>query len=355
MFRFAVKKQLSRVGSYLFPTRLVSVPQILLQAPNFATASSPAEGIHNDLEHNIQSETNKLAKTGRKFWDKCDVYLNPNTNLYEIQLDGKTLRTPLGFPLTVPKNKKQLAYLISHEWTNLPNISVKSSALPLTGLAARAIDLLKRNEIDEETNEQVKEVIAIKDLKESLLRYLNTDTCLIFAGKKDCDGKLRKRQEELYRPLIKEFQEFLTEFGHKSSRLPKNDKIVLQTLDCETDGLRGNYQTQSTQDVVIEWMDQLDIYELIALEKSILTTKSFLCGASILRSNVSDPERMHAVFQVNKDTQDKFWYKNVEEIIEMGNLETILQTGEWGEVEDTHDVDQREWLRSLACAALVSH
>ncbi|KAI5953306.1 ATP12 [Candida jiufengensis] len=307
------------------------------------------------IEHNTQSETNRLAKTGKRFWDKGNVLYNESTNKYEVQLDGKTLRTPLGLPLILPPTKKQLAYLISHEWTNLQSTSVKSSALPLTELAARAIDLESAHKIDENENEKVKEIIAIDDLKMGLLKYLDTDTCLIFAGIKDCDGLLRQRQDQLYLPLIKEYNEFFTNFGHQQNLLKNDEKIELNFLDCEKDGLRGNKQSLKTKEVVMNWLNKIDIFELIALEKTVLTTKSFLCGTSILRSNVSDPQRMQTVFQVNKNTQDKFWYKSVEEIIELGNLETIIQTSRWGEVEDTHDVEQKEWLRSLAGAALVSH
>ena len=93
---------------------------------------TPSLGIDNTIESNIPSETNRLAKTGTRFWKKGEVKFNKETQKYEIQLDGKTLRTPLGFPLELPINKKQLAYLIAHEWTHLPDIKVKSSTLPLT-------------------------------------------------------------------------------------------------------------------------------------------------------------------------------------------------------------------------------
>ena len=307
------------------------------------------------IEHNIKSETNRLSKTGSRFWDKGHVFYNQETGRFEIQLDGKTLRTPMGLPLTLPETKKQLAYLIAHEWTHLPKISLKSSALPLTGLAARAIDLESTGTEKKVDNNGGEEMLAIEDLKLSMLKYLDTDTCLIFAGARDCDGKLRKKQEELYRPLIEEYNDFFTKYGLSKNLLKHGEKIELKFLDCEKDGLRGNKQTLKTQQVVIEWLDQLDIFEFVALEKSILTTKSFLCAVSVLRSNVSDESRMKDVFQLNRDSNDSFWYKTVEEIIELGNLETILQTGEWGEVEDTHDVEQRDWLRSLTSAALLSH
>ncbi|KAL6453866.1 ATP12 Protein ATP12 [Candida maltosa Xu316] len=291
-----------------------------------------------------------IPKTGSRFWKSGNVILNKDK--YEIQLDGKTLRTPLGFPLELPERKKQLAFLIAHEWTNLPDIKVKSSTLPLTALATRAIDLSKHHLSE---SEKAKEMLALEDIKLQMLRYLDTDTCLIFATNKECDGKLRKRQEEIYRPLIAEFNDFFTAYAHKKKLLPENEKVDLVYLDCETDGLRGNQQGEKTQEIVLDWLDQLPIYDLIALEKTILTSKSFLCGVALLRSNVNDEKTLKDVYQVNKNSVDDYYHKSLEELIELANLETIFQTGEWGEVEDTHDVDKHDWLRNLASAALVCH
>lgn len=343
--------------------KLRSIPIATIQYRQFTYSTicyqlktlTPSLGIDNTIESNIPSETNGLAKTGTRFWKKGEVKFNKETQKYEIQLDGKTLRTPLGFPLELPINKKQLAYLIAHEWTHLPDIKVKSSTLPLTALATRAIDLSQQHLSDMKT-EKAEEMLALEDIKLQMLRYLDTDTCLIFATNKECDGKLRKRQEEIYRPLINEFNEFFTIYAHNKNLIPRQKSIELKYLDCETDGLRGNKQDETTQLVVLDWLNQLPIYDLIALEKTILTTKSFLCGITLLRSNVNDIETLKELYQFNKNSIDEdYYHKTLEELVELGNLETIYQTEEWGEVEDTHDVDKHDWLRNLASAALVCH
>ena len=159
-----------------------------------------------------------------------------------------------------------MAYLIAHEWTHLPDIKVKSSTLPLTALATRAIDLSQQHLSDMKT-EKAEEMLALEDIKLQMLRYLDTDTCLIFATNKECDGKLRKRQEEIYRPLINEFNEFFTIYAHNKNLIPRQKSIELKYLDCETDGLRGNKQDETTQLVVLDWLNQLPIYDLIALRK----------------------------------------------------------------------------------------
>lgn len=299
-------------------------------------------------ENNIKSETNRLSKTLTKFWEKVDTH--HENGLYEVRLDGKTLKTPLGFPLALPENKRQLAYLVEHEWANLPDLKVKTNTMPLTSLAARAIDLDTIHSTETRDPELIAKVGDLDDVKANLLRYLDTDTCLIFTTQEEYDGKLRARQEELYRPLISEFEGYFGAYARKNSLVPSEDYVFkLQFLDCETDGLRGNEQTLTVQNIVMHWMSQLSIFELIALEKAVVALKSFLCGASLVRSNSSGE-----VHQLNHAEGEAF-FKTIDEIIELGNLETIFQTEEWGEVDDTHDVDGAEWMRSLAAAALVCH
>lgn len=308
------------------------------------------------LENNIPTDTNRLSKTLTKFWEKVDAVHDKELNQYDIQLDGKTLKTPLGFPLSLPLEKKQLAYLVAHEWANLPDLKVKINALPLTSLSSRAIDLTKVYNDKNADPEMVAKVGNADDIKLNLLKYLDTDTCLIFTTLDEYEGQLRVKQDELYFPLKKEFEDYFTAYAKGKGNLLKNDgdKVNLEYLDCETHGLSGNRQTITTQNIVLSWMNDLSMFELVALERAILTSKSFLCGAALLRSNCSNESRMKEFFQVNKSSPDDYYHKTVEEIVELGNLEIIYQTEEWGEVEDTHDVDKEDWLRHLSSSALLT-
>lgn len=305
--------------------------------------------------NNVRSETNRLEKTLARFWSEVNTRLDPQTKTYEVCLDDKPLKTPLGNKLAVPQSKKQLAYLVGNEWDNLTDLKVKPSSLPLTSMAARAVDLAKVHDGGAADPELVAKIGSLDDIKHGLLRYLDTDTCVIFATHEEYDGALRKRQEELYRPLIAEFEDFFTHFAAKHALLPEPDyKVKLEYLDCETDGIRGNSQLLTTQNIVLAWLDELPIYALVAMEKAVLSTKSFLCGWTLVRASVADAEVQKNVLQVNKKDPLEYYKKPIEDIVELGNLETIFQTQEWGEVEDTHDVDKADWLRNLASAALVA-
>lgn len=336
--------------------RLVHVSRTLFRPQGHGDISL---GVDRTIESNLKSDTNRLAKTLSKFWEKVDTEFNAESNQYEIQLDGKTLKTPMGFPLALPKEKRQLAFLIQHEWSSLPNLKIQTNSMPMTSLAARSIDLETCNRMND--GELITKVGRIDDVKYNLLRYLDTDTCLIFTTADEYDGKLRQRQLQLYMPLIREYEQFFTIYAISQPQLVSRDTISRDTtlqlsyLDCETDGLRGNKQSITMQNVVLDWMNRLTVYELVALEKAVLTTKSFLCGVSMLRSSVGDVARQSRHFQVNKNHPEEYYFKTIDDIVELGNLETIFQTKLWGEVEDTHDVDKADWLRNLSSAALLCH
>ena len=311
------------------------------------------------VENNLSTETNRLAKTLTKFWDKVDTA--EIDGKLEVQLDGKPLRTPAGFNLALPSQKHILATLVANEWANLPDLKVKTNALPLTSVVARAVDLETisgpRKNLSEATIASYDEIRAkigdVDDIRTNILRYLDTDTCLIFAPADEYEGKLRQRQLELYIPLREEFESFFSAWAAKNGLA--GAPITLEFLDCEEHDIRGNKQNIATQAIVLNWVQSLNMYELVSLERAILTSKLFLCGAALLRLNCLDEARMKEIFQVNKSCPEEYYFAEIEDIVELGNLETIFQTGEWGEVEDTHDVDKVDWLRNLTSAALLSH
>lgn len=280
-------------------------------------------------DSNKKTETNKLEKTLAKFWEKVSVTQEADGS-YLIQLDNKTIKTPLGFDMRIPANKKSLAYLLSNEWKSLPSLQIRPYLVPLTSITSRCIDLAEAQFTDDiEIKTKVGDLSTVKTL---LLRYLDTDTMLVFSPMEDCDGELRKEQEKCYRPIIKSMEEFFTKFTDD------NKPVNLTYLDCDKDGLIGNSQTQHTKDAVLKYLDSLSIWDLVALEKATLVSKSFLSGVTILR---------------NADYNDDF-NVTIEELARLVTLETVLQTARWGEVEDTHDVDKVDIKRNLSSAAIVA-
>lgn len=285
-------------------------------------ASSPL-GRDTTIEHNTVSEANRLSKTLTKFWDQVDVTPVQNGELLQIELDHKPLRTPLGNPLAIPSTRPILANLIKHEWSSLTTLNIKPHSLPLTSLTSRVIDLMASSK-----DAEVAQKIGTKEsIITDLLRYLDTDTLLVFSPKSEYEGTLRKAQEEIYRPIIKEIEDLLD--------------VKLTYLDSDLDGLRGNSQTIETKEKVTKFLNELNYFDLVALEKVTLSAKSLICGLLTVLSKSNQFKDI----EVNKE---------LEEIAKAATLEVIYQTERWGEVEDTHDVDYQDIRRNINSAAILS-
>lgn len=292
----------------------------------YAAVSGEGASSAAAYESNVKSQTNRLEKTLAKFWEK--VAVREEGERFAVELDQRVIKTPLGYDLKVPANRKTLAYLLANEWQTLPSLHVRPYLVPLTSLVSRCIDLAEaQKSADPEVRAKVGDLSTIKSL---LLRYLDTDTLCIFSPLEDCDGELRKQQEEHYLPFLKEMGTFLSQYG--------NGPLEITWLDSEV-GLGGNTQPEATRAAACAYLDSLDMWQLVALEKAVLTAKSFLVGVAVVR---------------NADPADPF-NVSVEELARLATLETVLQTARWGEVEDTHDVDKVDVRRNLAAAALVAH
>ncbi|ODQ82559.1 hypothetical protein BABINDRAFT_159123 [Babjeviella inositovora NRRL Y-12698] len=306
------------------------------QSVGSATHFAPAP--RSNVESNVLSETNRLEKTSKVFWKNAAVHHLPNNEGYEVRLDGKSIKSPMGFDMKIPANKPILAKLIAHEWQNLLT-SPKTHSLPLTSVTSRAVDLTAA--VASGDLEIMAKIGKIDDIKEDLLRYLDTDTLLVFSPAEEYEGRLRKAQEEIYRPIIKNMEEF---FAHVAGV----EKVELTYIDSDLHGLRGNFQPEATKAAVRVWMDKIGIWELVALEKATLSAKSFISGVAIVRANAG--ARSAGVTGVDPIEKQL----TLEQVAEAATLETIYQTERWGEVEDTHDVDKVDIRRNLGTASLVA-
>lgn len=296
-----------------------------------ATQASPL-GVDSSIENNLKTETNRLSATGEKFWEK--VSLKDDGSKYLVQLDSKTILTPLGHPLAIDKNRSLLAMLLQNEWTNLPSLAIKTHLLPLTSLVSRCIDLEIVNRPGGDLEARAKIGGDRERMSLDLLRYLDTDTLLVFCPKLEYEGALRKAQDEVYLPIISSVERFLSKYS--------SSPIKLKVLDADTDGLRGNKQVEETRTAAKKYLDTLSLWDLAVFEKTVLTTKSFICGVLLLQNKALDgsPEVLQS---------------SMESIAQAATLEIIYQTERWGEVEDTHDVDKRDVRRNIHAAGIVAY
>ncbi|KAK9466412.1 hypothetical protein V1512DRAFT_271395 [Lipomyces arxii] len=266
---------------------------------NYATVLDTSSLLKNSAQGKAYTRPTK------RFWEDANVKTTDDGHL--INLDTRPIRTASGNHLVVPKSKTVLAHLIVQEWATLPSLAIKPHSLPLTSLAARAIDMRKDANPD-----RTRQVIV-----DSLLPYIDTDTMLIFAPSHEYDGALRKAQEDTYRPIIAWAEAEI--FGADKLSYSDGDK-----------GLTGNPQTEEIKQKAAAWAHSLDDWKLAAFERAVLGSKSFLGGIKLVSKDMTTAELADAV-----------------------TLEVIYQMRRWGEVEDSHDVDWADLRRQLASAAVL--
>ncbi|KAF8652681.1 hypothetical protein AX16_004187 [Volvariella volvacea WC 439] len=239
------------------------------------------------------TETNRAEATLKRFWK--DVGIATRDGSYAVTLDNRPLKTPGGRPLLLPKNKSLLATLIAAEWDHQETF-LKPHALPMTSLAARAIDAMQ----SEESREQV---------REALIKYLDTDTICFY---QDDPPPLVRLQEQHWDPLLQWVQE---------------------TFDVEVKkagSILFNEQPAATKAKLKAALKGFDAWQMAAMERATYATKSFIIGLALVKKHLT-----------------------VEEAAKAASVEVDSQIERWGEVEDTHDVDYQDIRRQLGSVACL--
>ncbi|KIJ37704.1 hypothetical protein M422DRAFT_76024 [Sphaerobolus stellatus SS14] len=246
--------------------------------------------------------TNRAQITAKRFWKTVGIEERPDC--FVVNLDKRPLKTPSGVILEIPKSKRLLASLIAHEWDN-QDILIKPFALPLTSLAARAVDNFQNEE-------------SRRTAIQALLKYLDTDTICFFTETPahplatDNPRSLIDLQEKHWAPLLdwarKEFDTEIRRF----------DTVMFAK------------QPKETIEKIQRVLESLNPWELAAVERAVYATKSLLIALALVKGRLS-----------------------VEEAAQTAHVEVTCQIQNWGEVEDSHDVDHQELRRQLGSAAIL--
>lgn len=289
---------------------------LLKQAQDVRTASKPSAKPKSILQ--------------KRFWS--DVLVKEGDGGLQIYLDSRPVRTPNKKILTIPASKPQLATAVALEWDLLVSAqqALKTHYIPMTSLAARALDI----EIaDAQGQTKVRD-----DILKMLMRYLDTDTLLCWAPSKVLNeslrnGKtLRQLQEATSLPIIAYLQ---------ANVWPGVE--IKPILDPES--IIPVSQPEQTQQVIRGWLSTIPAFELAGLERAVLASKSLLVSVRLIH------EWGEAFAQGRKGTgAGRF---GIEEAAEASSLEVRWQTGQWGEVEDTHDVEKEDLRRQLGSAVIL--
>lgn len=238
----------------------------------------------------------------------------------------------------MPHNKPNLASALALEWDLLVSAqqALRHHLIPLTSLVSRALDIA-----DEDKAGGSGEIRA--SIVNTVLRYLDTDSLLCWAPEASPSPpgyethatrteSLRSIQRKTAQPIIS----FLTEKVWPGVE-------ILPVLD--SDSIVPRSQPQMTKDVIRGWVSGLPAFELAGLERGVLAGKGLLGAARLIVEWSAELAHLR-----DGDAKREF---GVEEAARAASLEVEWQTGMWGEVEDTHDVDREDIRRQLGSVILL--
>ncbi|KIM59220.1 hypothetical protein SCLCIDRAFT_126590 [Scleroderma citrinum Foug A] len=267
--------------------QLNSTRYVTLGWRRYTAAVSPS------CDGSVVSESNRAETTLKRFWKT--VGIESRDCGIVVTLDKRALKTPSGNILSLPKEKRLAATLIANEWENQEKF-LKQHALPMTSIAARAIDALR----DETTRAEV---------QASLLNYLDTDTICFHH---DDPPPLVELQKKHWDPLL--------EWARRAY------DVEIQVFNS----ILFHSQPERTRQILGDVVAQMDPWEMAAMERVTYVTKSFLIALALVKRHLT-----------------------AEQASQAAHVEVSSQIQRWGEVEDTHDVDFHDARRQLGSSACL--
>ncbi|SPO00157.1 related to F1F0-ATPase complex assembly protein (ATP12 protein) [Cephalotrichum gorgonifer] len=259
-----------------------------------------------------------------RFWD--DVSVREVDDHLQVFLDDRPLRHPSTKQIVrIPASKPHLATALALEWDVLTATqdATKNHLIPLTSLVCRALDIEAEGPAGP----------IRQSVTQSLMPYLDTDSLLCWAPEGD---ERTETLRELQRATADDVIGFLV------GRVWPGSTIV-PVLDGASIFPRS--QEPGTRDVVQGWVSGLSSWELAGLERAVLAGKSVLLAARLVAEWSEGPAGV-----ARSEGGERF---GVELAARAASLEVAFQTGNWGEVEDTHDVEKEDVRRQLGSTVLL--
>ncbi|MCJ1289009.1 hypothetical protein MMC34_000541 [Xylographa carneopallida] len=280
----------------------------------------------------------------KRFWKEVHVKTTPGGH-HTVHLDGRPVRAPTTKSvLPIPPSKPHLASAIALEWDLLVSAqqALKQHHIPLTSIASRAYDIALQDK-GQALGDARQEMVTM------LMRYLDTDTLLCWAPARSqhdamqleesadrANKSLREIQIRVARPII--------------SYLTTNIWPGIEIKPVLDDGsIVPASQPQETRDVIRGWISGLGPWELAGLERAVLAGKSLCVAARLV---VEWSENFQSVSEPTEGVSKSPRF-GIEDAAEACSLEVSWQTGMWGEVEDSHDVDKEDLRRQFGSVILI--
>eukprot|EP00201_Polytomella_parva_P012544 CAMPEP_0175054612 /NCGR_PEP_ID=MMETSP0052_2-20121109/9599_1 /TAXON_ID=51329 ORGANISM="Polytomella parva, Strain SAG 63-3" /NCGR_SAMPLE_ID=MMETSP0052_2 /ASSEMBLY_ACC=CAM_ASM_000194 /LENGTH=263 /DNA_ID=CAMNT_0016319321 /DNA_START=1 /DNA_END=792 /DNA_ORIENTATION=+ len=219
-----------------------------------------------------------VPASAKRFYKNVGVE-KVSDNKFLILLDKHIAKTPAKQDLCLPNRSLALAVAAEWEWQKTSKPQLHS--MPLTSLAASAIDVPRERD----------------KMVEHTLKYIHTDSsCCRYER-----GPIRRRQDAVFDPILSAVQ---LDLGWK--------------LDT-SDAIMGPHQPEETVEKVRSWLEGLDPWRLEAVQQLTATCKSLVLAAALVKGIISPEEAMSA-----------------------SRIEEEAQAEEWGKVEAGHDLDEAD-------------
>lgn len=310
----------------------------------------------------------------KRFWRDVHVTYDADNN-HTLHLDSRPVKNPTTkTPLLIPPTKPHLATALALEWDTLTSAqqALKPHLIPLTSLASRAHTLALE---DAETARKGQDVMGGEstgiryEIVNMLLRYLDTDTILCWAPATETEvppelgpsnnlsttatsPQLQRQQQKQQHPgqTLRDLQIRVATpiLAYLTTRLWPG--VELNPV-LDEGSILPKSQPPATRAVVKGWMAGLPAWELVGLERAVLAGKS-LCVAAGLVGEWGENIGMGGGGGIAATgTEGKGF--GVDEAAEACSLEVSWQTGRWGEVEDSHDVDREDLKRQFGSVVLL--
>ncbi|KAI0400928.1 hypothetical protein F4802DRAFT_582912 [Xylaria palmicola] len=323
--------------------------EMLERAQEIRASNRPSSKTTGADENKQSASATPLAR--RRFWKH--VHVREVDGALEVHLDARPLRRPTNKEVVrLPATKPMLAAALALEWDMLVSAqqATKQHLIPLTSLVCRALDIA-----DDDAGREVgaaskgAEVRVGEGLRAGiarmLLRYLDTDSLLCWAppprhghDAPDAGGHtLRELQRRAAEEVV----------AHLTTHVWPGVEIE-PVLDGESIMPRG--QKPATRQIIEGWIVGLSPWELAGLERAVLAGKGLLGAVRLL---VEWSEGFAGVRAPQGEGEGQARPFGVEEATKTASIEVDWQIGNWGEVEDTHDVEKEDLRRQFGSVVLL--
>ncbi|KAK4080638.1 hypothetical protein Trihar35433_1743 [Trichoderma harzianum] len=281
------------------------------------------------------AQDGKSSGVAKRFWK--EVTVREVDGALQVHLDARPLRHPnTKAIIRVPLSKPNLASALALEWDILTSTqqATKQHLIPLTSLICRALDIL-----DDDASNSPEATKIRTAITHTVLRYLDTDSLLCWAppaGPHDRRNDAGESLRDVQKKAAEETVSYLT-----------TNVWPGITIEPVLDGhsIMPRKQSEGVREVIQGWVMGLDAWEIAGLERAVLAGKSFVAAARVVAEwSEGSVGTGHAV---------PVGHFNVEHASKATSLEVDWQAEQWGEVEDTHDVNQEDVRRQLGSVVLL--